>query len=290
MKVVYIQDMDPLASQGGAQLTDKTLIYEGLRRGHRIEILVPETFHNDYNADLVLISNATRFDPRVLRPAEGKTPYVVFHHDYNYCRFRLYFPLQEKCKSCPYLPAWRKLFDEAQLNIFMSPLHRDAYLAVAPELSDMPNELCPSLLDPAEWPKSELSRTAGTVLAVNSLVPYKGRANVLAYAEKHPALKFTMAGASEGEGDIPPNASHIGLVTDAKLRELYGTHERFIHLPPTPMPSERTCIEARLSGCGMILNPLVGITSYRQWELPDDEFRSWLATRAENLWKVIEKL
>ncbi len=237
MKTALVQDLDPMAVPGGAQTTDRLLVREGFRRGHDIEIVLPETYRDsDYNADLVIFSNITRFGPAIKPRPSWKGKYAVFHHDFNFCRSRLYFPLREKCKNCVYLEGWRRLFGGAALNIFMSPLHRDAYFSVMPELSEVPHMLCPSLLRPDAWPRPERSRRPGTVLGLNCLLPYKGRSNVIRYAEEHADLAFTFAGAAEGEGMLPGNAEWIGPVDDMRLRELYGSTESFIHLPGTPQP------------------------------------------------------
>ena len=130
----------------------------------------------------------------------------------------------------------------------------------------------------------------GTVLGVNSLLPYKGRANVLKYAAEHPELRFRFAGAAEGEGGLPANAEYLGPVTETRLKQLYAESEGFIHLPATPQPCERSCIEAKLSGCRMIINGMVGISSYPEWRLPDTEFAKWLSESAAKTWETLEGL
>jgi len=285
LKAALVQDLDPLATGGGAQLTDRLIIREGFRRGHEIEIITPESLVPFSGYDMVLLSNVTRFNPRILNEIPRK---IVFHHDYYFCRTRLYFPLLEKCKTCPYLPDWRRLFNGADLNVFMSPLHRDAILSVMPELSEASHHLCPCLIEPDKWPVLESPRKEKTVLGVNSLLPYKGRMNVLAYAKDHPDMSFTFTGAAEGEGEIPSNARWIGPSGDTQLRELYASNENFIHLPGTPQPAERTAVEARLSGCRLIVNAMVGITSFREWILPDREYRTWMTEQPERLWEAIE--
>ncbi len=295
MKAVIYQDIDFLAVRGGAEQTDRRLFYEGLKRGHEMSLVLPESWNattpatRKPNADIAILSNATRFPPEHLSRSLSDVPYIVFHHDYWHCRFRLFFALQEKCKSCPWMAPWRRLYNEARLNIFMSPLQRDACFSVMPELSERPHTLCPSLLDPAAWPNHDGKRKLGTVFGLNCLLPFKGRANIIDYARKHPETSFTFAGASEGEGELPANAKHIGPIDDEKLAELYSSSESFIHLPRTPQPCERSCIEARLSGCGLILNHLVGATSYPEWRLGEEDFRIWLAERPSKLWEKIEE-
>ena len=237
MNVGLIQDLNPLVEGGGAQATDKTLITEGFRRGHEIDVIGPNfdpAGLADY--DLVIVSNATGFRPDVLR-REFETrgvPWTLFVHDYPWCNWRLYFSMEEKCKTCPYLPPWKSLLVGSSLNIFMSPLHRDACFSVLPELSAQPHVLCPSLVVP--WHTPTVERVPNTVFGLNSLLPYKGRQNVLGYASNHPELKFTFAGAAEGSGDIPANVSYIGSVSNTQLRHLYAASRYFIHLPATPQP------------------------------------------------------
>lgn len=294
MKAAIYQDMDFLAVGGGAQQTDRLLFYEGLKRGHEMSLVLPESWNGTTpdtrkcKAEIAIVSNSTRFSPEALSKALSETPYIVFHHDYWHCRFRLFFALEEKCKSCVWMPPWRSLYNGASLNIFMSPLQRDACFSVMPELSGKPYVLCPSLLDPVAWPRLEAERRINTVFGLNCLLPFKGRANVLDYARNHPDKNFTFAGAAEGEGELPPNSRWLGPVDDARLRELYSSSESFIHLPATPQPCERSCLEAKLSGCRLIVNGLVGATSYPEWRLGEAEFRAWLAEQPARIWLEIE--
>ena len=107
MRVAWLQDMDVFSSGGGAELTDRAHIVEGIRQGHDIEILLPRDAQDLAWADVVVISNAVGWPVDLLSNIAPR--YVVFLHDYwALCKWRLFYPMQEKCLDCfqkaKYLP------------------------------------------------------------------------------------------------------------------------------------------------------------------------------------------
>ena len=93
MKVGWLQDFDPMALHGGGgEKSDRAVILEGIRRGHDIEVIVPGTpAWGPW--DLVVVSNASVYNPQKILDAVKRQPYVFYIHDYwPLCRWRLFYP------------------------------------------------------------------------------------------------------------------------------------------------------------------------------------------------------
>jgi len=288
MRVAWIQDL-PLG-QGGASKTDEVIVWEGIRRGHHIHVVLPRTEISE--ADLTIISNAIAFPEDVLLKLK---PRVVFLHDYwPLCKWRLLFPLKESCKACEQMEYARKLIGEAECVFWMSPMHRETWLKVLPELDEKRHALIPSAFSRSQVEELKQLRNSlpdeSTVLGVNSLLPYKGRDLVLKYAEKHPDLRFTFVGASEGVSHLPSNCRFLGPQTWKSLLHMYATHEAVIHMPMLD-PCSRVAVEAILSGKRLIANKCVGLMSFFNYEPPSSEkVEELVLNSAKKFWIKVEEV
>jgi len=301
MRIAWIQDLDIWTHIGGAQQTDREIVKYGIRKGHDIDLITPTNFPaiQEMNCDLVIFSNCHVLMGvdynRMLRLAD-RFPHIMWHHDY-FCKYRLFFPIKEKCKNCVYLPPWRKLYNESVLNIFMSPLHRDAHLSVMPELAEHPYALVPSAINPDDYtPKAEADPNPSTVIGVNCLYSFKGMQNVLRYAQEHKDLSFTFVGGKEGNPKLPENCKYVGVKTRKELVQLYAEHEALIHVPQNPQPCERIVAEFILANPKgrLIVNDLVGILSYpnviENGKLNREEIVRLVSQSPEKFWFEIEKV
>jgi len=293
MRFVWVQDLPftLVPQSGGAQLTDFEMYKEGIRKGYEQALITPQNYQQIpvQEEDVLILSNIKSFGPE--RFLDKPNPVIMFHHDYLFCRYRLFYPRLEKCiKACAYKEPWKKLFKKAKLNIFLSPLHYKMHKEVFGD-SIEPHALVPSPVDPDKFYDMKKKREKNSVLGVNCLLPFKGAKNVVRYAEEHPDLKFTFVGAKDDSIQLPKNCEFIGPVPQEKIIELLSTTEAFIHIPETPQPCERTVVEAKLSGVPkLILNPLVGATSYKQFRYDRDRFAKWISQSPKNFWKKNEKV
>jgi len=266
MRVLFCQDMNPLGTGGGAQATDREFIMHGIRQGQEIYILTPRELGQTpiKNFDLAIISNSVTFPRGNLKQITDTVPYVTYTHDYYFCRYRLYFPSLPKCSSCRYMPFWKDIYLRSKLNMFMSPLHWETHVGVMPELSKVRHAIIPSAIKTEEFLASPKDIKLGTVVGVNCLFGFKGRDNIIKYAQEHPELTFTIVGGKEREVELPSNCQYVGFQQREDLLEIFATHEYYIHLPPTPQPFERGPIEYLIANPKgkLIINQLVGARSY----------------------------
>jgi hypothetical protein len=284
-----MQDLNPLTSAGGAQLTDRGHIIEGMKRGHKIVILTPEnkdTFQLTED-DFFVLSNISNFDPNRLGQLPNRR--AVFHHDMMFrCKWRLYFPMTEKCdKDCPQGPIWKPVLEKALLHIFLSPLHYKVnaeYFGQAVE----PHVLVPSTVDPDEFFDFRKPDRAGTC-SLNGLISFKGQETNLEYARQHTEEKFVFAGTKDGDPQLPPNCSFVGPIADGRLPDFYNTFENYLELPNTPQPFNRTVAEAYLSGCKIKGNALVGALSW-PWFTDRKTVAEKLRQAPADFWNALEQV
>ena len=289
MRIAWFQDIDPLSTAGGAQLTDRTHIIEGLKRGHKIVILTPENQNTVRltESDFLVLSNVTRFDPNGFLQTHNR--FAVFHHDMMFrCKWRLYFPMSEKCKAdCPQAPVWKPVLAKALLHIFLSPLHyavNREYFEDAIE----PHVLVPSPVDTNEFFDYRKPDRAG-ICSLNGLVMFKGQETVLEYAKQHPDEKIVFAGQKDGNPVLPPNCSFVGHIAEGRLPDFYNTFVDYIELPNTPQPFNRTIAEAYLCGCKVRGNKLIGALSW-PWFNDRAKVTEKLSQSPTDFWNALEQV
>ena len=297
MKIAWIADFNPFAGEGsGAELSEKAVIEEGIRKGFDISLCLPNTpaMNEVHKADLAIIGNASRFPQQYLAKISETTEYVMFLHDqWPHCVYRAFYPDLEKCKTtCPYLPFTKKLLLNSSLNIFLSPLHYRVYQRGIPELKNIEHYLhVPTV---KMKPIDGVQRIPNSVVGINVLWSFKGVENVLAYATEHPELTFTFYGGTDNPkrlNTLPKNCVAMGRVAQEEMAGIYSQAQSFIHLPSHVMAAERTVIEAKLCRVpSLILNKLVGVVSYPEFKkLGYDDFAEWVGNSANRFWQKIKK-
>ena len=297
MKVAWVADFNPFAGEGsGAELSEKVVIEEGIKKGFDISLCLPNTpaMNEVHKADLAIIGNASRFPQQYLAKISETTEYCVFLHDmFPICSYRAFFPDLKKCKTtCPNLDFTKKLLLNSSLNIFLSPLHYRVWCRVIPELKNIEHYLhVPTV---KIKPIDGVQRIPNSVVGINVLWTFKGVENVLAYATEHPELTFTFYGGTDNPkilNTLPKNCVAMGRIPQEEMPGIYSQAQSFIHLPSYVMAAERTVIEAKLCKVpSLILNKLVGVVSYPQFKKLDyGDFVKWVGNSANRFWKAVEK-
>lgn len=298
-RVAWVSDFNLHSGRGGAEMNDKAVYEEGIRRGHNLFLLMPESAPQDPRAlaeyDLVVVSNAQRFTvPYTVALGDAGIPYVMALKDFwPLCSWRLNFPRMDICKRCPNLGHTGQMLSRSLCNVFSSPLHQDAWAWSVPQVTQWPSFLHPSPVDGDVFRSGLAPREPGTALGVQCLLSFKGGASVVKYVREHPELRFTFAGGAEPpfvQGlDGLPNVRLVGDVSLEDLARLYAASEYYLHLPDTPQPFERTCAEARLAGCKLIINHLVGAASWPEFtKLTRDQYAAWLQAAPARWWEHME--
>ena len=265
-------------------MNDRALFTEGLRREKNLVLVNTPSL---LNSDKSIISNCVNFPPSVLNSALEQEA-VFFFHDYIFCKWRLFFPGQDKCKICKHALEHLALFQKAKGLIFLSPLHERVYLEQFPQLTEIPRALVPSALNTNLF-NSPPEPLKDTVLTINTLLPFKGRENILRFIREHNEFTFTVVGHDPDDTTLPKNARFCGLLKYKELIKLFATHEYYVELPETPQPFNRTCAEAKLAGCKVITNSLMGAASYPEFR-DKGRFKDLIDNAPETFWKFIEEV
>lgn len=294
MNFIWIQDFDIVTSQGGAQLTDRSHFLEGVRRGHQMELLTPATgvspvFTDAKKGATVIASNPVFLNVDVFNKfIEKDIPFIYFFHDYHpLCKYRLFYPMSGQCRHECYLKErWLPILLHAKMLVWLSPLHRQAWLWACPELEHLPYAIIPSPVDPTQFYPMGLDREG--VIAVQSLHEFKGRELVLKWVEEHPEVRVTMVGGNPfPQIPLPANCTYHEWVPQEQLNELYNRHKALLHLPMNPMPYDRTAAEAYLAGCDIIGNDLIGALSFDWWH-DRDTVRKHSISSSTDFWMAVE--
>ena len=293
-RFTWVQDLDFIVEGGGAQNTDRAHFVEGIRRGHDESVITPQGnniggFLTD-NSPVIISNMMAGFPLQVFQQlVERNRPCIWFFHDYQpLCKYRLFYPMLEKCRTCYRKGNWLPVFLRAKLLIWLSPLHRESWLWSCPELEDRPYAVIPSPVDLKQFYNMGLPR--GGVVSVNSLFPFKGRENVLHWATERPEVNITFAGGNPLPNEpLPPNSQDIGPQPFRLLNEIYNRHKVFLHLPGTPQPFERSLAEAYLAGCDIIGNKLIGALSY-EWFKSREEVAKHCGNSSRLFWEKVEEV
>lgn len=260
MKIFWLQDYNIFSFQGGAEMNDKEHFKEGIKRGHDLDLLnSQQTFTRP---DLLIISNCTQFDNKRLADMCAQTPHVFFMHDYIFCKHRLFFPMAEKCNTCVARKYWLSLFSTSKLIVYLSPLHKMIHEEYFPELKDVKSVIVPSALVTKNFTDRKFVIRSPHYLSVHGLLGFKGRDNLIKYMKDHPYEEFHVVHPDKNDSGLPSNCKLLEPVRYESMPELYQRYEYYIELPDTPQPFNRTVCEAKLSGCKVVTNGLMGAASF----------------------------
>jgi len=285
MRILWLQDYDIFSFQGGAEMNDAIHFAEGMRRGHDMKLINASSPF--WQADLLIISNCVSFDKTRIANMVKSTPTVFFHHDYIFCKYRLYYPMIEFCGKCENAKFWLELYLQAKLNIWLSPLHREATLVALPELTESKYALVPSAIKPEPFINHPDLPRLDAFLSVHSLMPFKGMDNMLNFAALHPENQFHVINPEQIQ--VPGNMRIIPPVTYNEMPKLYHSYKYYIELPSTPQPFNRTVAEAKLSGCKVITNKLMGAASWDWFKEDSETMATHLLDAPNKFWTAIEE-
>jgi hypothetical protein len=294
MNVSWIADFDFLANlAGGAEMSDREAYIYGMKKNHIMQLFTPQSargFAPDIT-DFSVISNASQFDLNWILNAVCVKPYIAYLHDYwPLCKYRLFYPMLEKCKKCKNIEIVRKFAMNSVFNIFLSPLHFDAWCFAIPELKDHPHHIHPSPVNLDLFkPDPNIKRNPNAGLVINAAA-FKGAKNTIEYCGKHPSITFTFCGGKPA-GPLPANCAFIGYVPTPKMPSVFNQASYYVELPDTIQPFNRTVLEARLMEVPhIIINKNIGAASYDWFKSDTVTIRKHIEEAVPSLWKKIEEL
>jgi len=292
-RFILWQVYHPLQAEGGAQVTDKAHILYGQEQGYHIEVVTPDRVNSFLmlEDDVVIASNITAdtFPPPLFQNLISRgIKYVFFPHDYApICKHRLFFPMRPECHSCAQREAWLPILLHSALIIWLSPLHRQGWLFLCPEIRQHPYALIPSPIDPEKF--YDMGRPRKDIISAAGLWPFKGRGNLIAWAKEHPEEQVDVCGGIQEDILLPSNVKYIGDFPHAQMNEIFNNYERSLFLPNTPQPFNRFVAESYLSGCKLMGNRLIGCLSY-PWFKSREEVARYCSQSPVMFWRAVAPL
>ena len=294
-KIAWLADFNALSGEGsGGELSERAVMLEGIKKGYEIDLFTPNSPQSNeiFNSDFVIIGNASRWSQGFLSKVIEHQEVINYLHDFfPVCSHRLFFPDLEKCKTtCPNLNFTKKMLLNSSLNVFLSPLHYRMWKRVLPELKDVPSYLHVSTVDTELFKPLDTPKVPNSILCINCLLKFKDLDNVIKYAENNSDKTITCVGGIEGNLKLPRNMVYVGGVPNTQMPNMYAQTEAFFHCPNTIDACSRVTIEAKLSGVKkLILNKLIGVSSYKEFKYEREDFAKWIMKSPTRFWEAIEK-
>lgn len=272
LKVAWVQDY---SKDGGAELSNKTVVAIGETLGMDIVGITPTNFHQSVlaDADIIIVNNVFEFDPEQMRRLrfflyERRIPYVKYDHDY---------------RELARVNLSQQMFWLSRMNFFISPAHMEQSrkaLGVPDNCVALPLAIDTSMFHFTP----SVERTLGGVL-----IPCyrKGKARIAEFIEKNPQYSYSIIGQADREFK-DRRISHLGAGPIGIMPALYARHEFTLHLPEEHWAGERVYFESILCGCKPLIDEeKVGHAS---WKFAADDVRVELDKAPYTFWREVCRL
>ena len=258
---------------GGAELTDSIMIKEGEKKHTIIKITPKDICNPAYTqVDLYVFSNISKFkEEKLLEAISWKAPYKIpninYFHDYEITLMETH----------------PEIIHKAELNIFLSPLHRFKMRQFAN--CTIPKSICiPPSIDTKEfYDKKNLTRSGN--LYVGHTQAHKGSEALRQWLIQNPDQTLNHYGA----GVINhPRAINYKSQSYEKMADIYNQHKNFVFMPMLEEPFARTSAEAYLCGCQFIGDTSkIGFFSYN-WDYSNKkQIAKYLENAPKMFWTAI---
>ena len=275
----------------GAELTIGRFVAEGVRRGHGVDVVTPD-FCSDRileQYDLLVTKNVTAFSREHLGLVMRQR-FVAWPSDYAWTRWRLFFSFQEEQRRLSCIPFWNEFFTKSLFNVFLSPLHEEAYRWALPSVKDHPAFLSPPPIDEAAFRPNPDGWIPNTACTINGGLPFKGLKPNLSWAYAHPEVQFSFIGSMRDNVQLPPNARFVGYLPFDKLCDMLSRTETYVELPDTVQPFNQTSCQGLLACKRIETNENLGAASWPWFQKGERALaRQVLRDALPDLWSRLEK-
>lgn len=266
MRLGWLHDFKLEDRLGGAQLNNAAMAEAAPDWAEVVRCYPGEDVPD---CDAYVLHNVKFFSQLALRRATDK-PHVKAEHD---------------LWDCPQW--WQKywvapVMNAAEAVIFLSPLHREAFLREHSGVKPKKTYLVPSPIVPTRFTPGV--KTAGTCW-LGEFQPHKGIEAACTWAAEHGPVDFY------GFGPHPPSGANVnleGALPYERVPGMLARYERFLFLPEWVEAFGRTVAEAALSGCELVCNDRVGAFSWG-WETRE-EWAEGVGTASERFWGILEAI
>ena len=235
------------APQGGAEIVNDLLAKDLRQRGFKVieveAFRLDKAFFDNHTGCFYIVAGMLSLKPESINCLLGKD-YVVYEHDHKYLNDRnpAKFPAFRAPDS---QLRFQKIYENAKAVICQSQMHKDILHL------NLPN--CKQILSAGGslWSEQFLS------FVENSLRLDAHKSNKAAIMKTSNHIK----GQLEAEQYCRNNNIEYDLVEAPDPKSLFAKlldYEYFVFLPKTPETFSRVFMEAKLAGCKVVTNSLVG--------------------------------
>jgi len=287
-----------ITNTGGVEKTNEIMIDEGIKLGHKIDIILPSRLNkkNIKKYDLVILNSITRFKVEDIYWLIDNVPYIKYEHDAGFCMWKN--PLcEENCfktnrqKCTPYF--YRKIFAQSELNIFLSPLHLQGHKQFFwNELTDNKTIVIPSPLKKDKFKQDKTKIKRGHYLYLGAISPTKGVEEILVDF-KDKGKKLCFVGPAN---DVPlfnsilrNGHTYLGELPYEKIPALLREYPNLLqYQTEINDPFCRTAIEGLASGCKLIIKNKnrIGAFSYK---VSKEKLLDMCYKAPKKFWTEVEK-
>lgn len=275
-KIAWVHDntLQEVAS-GGAERTNSLLV-QAIPDDLELSFLTPSllTDKDMLKSDLLIVSNVKLFGVEQLKWIDDTNKKIRVERDY--------WNLIDDTHK----PYKKSIWEGSVAGVFTSPAHRDEYLKLHPGIT-FPDTLF-TIPSPIETYNFWRRKKENIIVYIGALDIHKGIVDVLEWAKTQGLIVIV-----HGQGRLRrwvashPNARYGGVISYDAIAQLLGKAMMFIHRPVWVEPYGRTVIEARLSGCQLLLNDRIGCLSYDWWGEENSYLRYFLPTQGKVFWDTI---
>lgn len=289
-RVLFVADQTALQPRsrderhpGGAELTDAAAMAacpHRLEFRRATELRAPELDR----FDLIVVSNAIWAPPALLDAIARTGRHVLFEHHLRLCEWHGDFlaardwvhrlTLRCACRG----ERWRRLFDNALGVLFLTEALRAAYHDNPHYRGARREEVLGASLFSAEV--LERCRRLLARHETRSHSAYAWSANPI---KGHQVALDHCRREGWAVREIRNRAHH-------EVLDLMAASERFVYLPVGLEPAGRMPVEARLTGCEVVVNANVGVSHELLWSMPAERAWSWLEDGPSRFWRLVDDI
>lgn len=254
MKIFYISDffLEDLPFCGGAEYNDKQLVE--ILREHDKEVIFARssevtvaTIKNNIDS-LFIVSNFLMLDKNCVDLLTKDCSYIIYEHDHKYLKSRN--PVLYKNFKAPVNQIINKSFYESAKFVFCQSSFHEKIINKNLNLKNTFN------ISGNLWSEKDLS-------FIKSLAEKADKKDCCSIMDSKIWNKNTVGGI---EFCDTKNIKYE-LISDQNYHEFLkkiAANNKFLFLPRSPETLSRVCVEAKMLGCSLIVNNLIG-AKYEEW-------------------------
>jgi len=279
MKLIYISDffLEDLPYCGGAEYNDKELIKILIKQKFNVDQIKSSALNLQYlienKNNFFIISNFLMVSSQCLEFITNNCKYIIYEHDHKYLKSRN--PILYKNFKAPKEQIINYLFYKNSISIFCQSSFHARILKTNLQLKNVYN------ISGNLWSQEDLNY-------IEKITNLSEKRDMCSIMESSIWNKNT-----EGSVEFCKKRNmKYELISDKNYHNFLkkiSMNKKFIFLPRSPETLSRVCVEAKMLGCSLIVNNLIG-AKYEEWFKEDSKYLiSYMRTINSKILKEVER-